>query len=207
MNNNNGPYIKLMDNKWYWPSRDTNCWPYLQARKDVPKNVSSFVKNKNVVIQAGGNCGFYTKQYAEIFKTVYTFEPDEINFNCLCLNLLNNLNVYKIQSCLGSTNQTVELEMHELDCGGHNIGKYGPHVGQIPMFRIDDLNLKTLDLIQLDIEGYEIEALKGGIETIKRFRPVICVEIVWCDPTDLILSLGGYTKQRIDDGDWIFIPE
>ena len=41
---------------------------------------------------------------------------------------------------------------------------------------IDDLNLPILDLIHLDIEGYEKKALTGGIQTIKRCKPVIVLE-------------------------------
>ena len=46
-----------------------------------------------------------------------------------------------------------------------------------PTIIIDNLNLPGCDLIQLDIEGYELKALKGAIETIKKYKPVICVEL------------------------------
>jgi hypothetical protein len=52
---------------------------------DVPINISKFVKNKDVLLQAGGNAGFYVKKYAEIFKNVYTFEPEPLLFFCLHL--------------------------------------------------------------------------------------------------------------------------
>ena len=42
---------------------------------------------------------------------------------------------------------------------------------------IDSLPLSSCDLIQLDIEGYELEALKGAKETIEKFNPVIVVEL------------------------------
>ena len=46
---------------------------------------------------------------------------------------------------------------------------------------IDDLNLPGCDLIQLDLEGYEFYALQGGIETIKKHKPVIVIETVWSE--------------------------
>ena len=48
--------------------------------------------------------------------------------------------------------------------------------GNIPTLLIDDLNLTECDLIMLDVEGYELHALNGAIETIKKYGPVICVE-------------------------------
>jgi hypothetical protein len=48
--------------------------------------------------------------------------------------------------------------------------------GLIPTIIIDDLNLPGCDLIQLDIEGYELNALLGAVKTIKKYKPVLCVE-------------------------------
>jgi len=42
---------------------------------------------------------------------------------------------------------------------------------------VDSLGLSDLDLLQLDIEGYEYHALFGAIETLIRCRPVVQVEM------------------------------
>jgi hypothetical protein len=49
-------------------------------------------------------------------------------------------------------------------------------VGPIPTMRIDDLALPRCDLIYLDVEGEELNALKGAMETIERCKPVIVYE-------------------------------
>lgn len=77
----------------YWPKKDgaeeitptyahptSTCFLLMNTFKDVPVNISSFVDKKDVIIQAGGNAGYYVMQYAKIFNRVYTFEPDPINF-------------------------------------------------------------------------------------------------------------------------------
>lgn len=161
---------------WYWPTKDTKCWNWLQNEKDLPLEISNLVKSKRVMIQAGGNCGFYTKLYAQLFETVYTFEPDELNFQCLVMNLAG-LNVYKQQACLGD-----ERKLLALTTSKKNIGCYGvdtTKLGQIPTLMIDDLGLDTCDLIHLDIEGWEFPALRGAVNTIKRCSPVIALE--WMD--------------------------
>ena len=179
--------IVLYKNLWYFPINDigqtitkdftpkgTTCEVLLNEFKDVPTNISAYVKNKRVIVQAGGNVGIYVRQYATIFNKVYTFEPDPINFFCLTLNV-SNQNVSKFQACLGDTNECVSINntSSTLGHGGTHVSK---NVGDIPTFKIDNLNLSICDLIHLDIEGYEKKAILGGIETIRKCKPVIVIE-------------------------------
>lgn len=161
-------------NGWYWPKSDKRCWEYMLSHPDVPQLVASYVKKKNrkVVIQAGGNCGFYPKQYADLFETVYTFEPDWLNFYCLNLNVPNS-NVIKNQSCLGNEHKLVNLNIKEVNRGKNYVNGNGIY----PVYKIDDLNLENCSAIQLDIEGFEYYALLGAVNTINKFKPVIVLEI------------------------------
>ena len=143
----------------------------MQGAPDTPEIISSYVDNKRVVVQAGGNCGFYVKKYAELFEIVYTFEPEPVNFYCLNLNVTTP-NVLKFQACLGSEHQTVGLDNIMDDVGATHVSG----VGSVPTFLIDDLNLTACDLIHLDIEGYELKAFNGARKTIEKFKPVICFE-------------------------------
>ena len=176
----------ILHKGFYWPIKDgsqpitseyahtdSTCYNLMNIFQHIPENISKYVDNKNVIIQAGGNAGFYVKKYSELFKKVYTFEPDPISFYCLNLNVTSP-NVYKFQACLGSQNQCVNLYNTHA-----TLGHGGSHVigqGDIPTFKIDNLNLSECNLIHLDIEGYEKFAILGGIETIKRCKPVIVVE-------------------------------
>lgn len=163
--------IEIREGNWYWPKDDVSCWNYMINHPDLPTKISNLIPLKRVCVQAGGNMGFYVKQYAELFEMVYTFEPDAINFYCLNLNISES-NVVKIQSCIGFDRENVKLKVKSLNRGkNHIIGK-----GTIPTLRIDDLNLQVCDLIHLDIEGFELFALKGAKETIERCRPIIAVE-------------------------------
>jgi hypothetical protein len=86
--------------------------------------------------------------------------------------------------------------------------------GNIPTLKIDDLNLDECDFIQLDIEGFEYQALLGGIETIKKYYPVICVEWHkdWAgrygntfENMNGLLSDLGYSIQNTNDADLIYV--
>jgi len=191
---------------FYWPEKDIKCWPWLQEEKDLPNLISNFCKNKRTVIEAGGNGGFYIKKYSDLFNKVITFEPDDMNFKCLTLNMLNLgvNNVVKIQACLGNEHKNVSITTSIKNTGAYRI-EQGVD-GNIPTFLIDDLNSTDCDLIHLDIEGFEYFALKGAEETIKKNKPVIAVE--WMNHgekygcsdlmiEDYLKSLNYELKQKI----------
>ena len=68
--------------EWLWPIEDTWCWHHLNKVRfrNLPKKIAECCKERNLVIQAGGNAGYYPKQYSKLFNTVVTFEPDHRNF-------------------------------------------------------------------------------------------------------------------------------
>ena len=82
---------------------------------------------------------------------------------------------------------------------------------------IDDLKLEKLDFIKLDIEGYEQFAILGGLESIKKFKPVITLES-WLNHKGQIninetkkryinLIDLGYEFHHIWGPDFLFIPK
>jgi FkbM family methyltransferase len=170
--------ITLVNNFYFPKIGATNAAKQKSDWAEQPKQIASHSANKQVCIQAGGNVGYYTKVYADIFDTVYTFEPDPLNFFCLNKNV-QNTNVIKFQSCLGDSHELVSLALPASYVKkGINIGTY--HIagkGNIPTLLIDDLNLHLCDLIHLDIEGFEINAINGARKTISKFYPTICLEI------------------------------
>jgi len=166
--------VKLNEDNWHWPIRDVTSWEGQKKQSEIFENIKPYVKNRRVMIQAGGNCGFILSKFVDKFEHIYTFEPDPVNFYCLNLNVTSK-NVTKFQSCLGSDNKLVGIEDHPTDIGGvHVKGE-----GFTPCIQIDSLKLNGCDLIQLDVEGYEYDALLGATDTIQRFKPTLCLE--WCE--------------------------
>jgi FkbM family methyltransferase len=166
----------IKDNKWVWPANDDSSWPGQNEHKDLYKILLPYVKNKGIMLQAGGNCGFILSTFIDHFDFVYTFEPDTINFYCLCQNITAD-NVFKMQACLGESNGTTRVQQLIRENFPHDIG--GVHVageGYLPLIAIDSLNLPGCDLLQLDVEGFELKALKGAVNTIKKYKPVLCLE-------------------------------
>jgi FkbM family methyltransferase len=207
--------VILKDEKWVWPASDENSWDGQNKFTDIADKIIPYVKNKNIMIQAGGNCGFLLSKFVEHFNTVYTFEPDPINFYCLNQNITSS-NVIKMQCCLGNNNNPVTTQQLIRPDRLHDTG--GVHIsgsGITPTIIIDNLNLPGCDLIQLDVEGYELNALLGAIETIKKYKPVLCIEFCekWLNRYDATSGkILGLLKElnyiQIDEYgvDKIFVP-
>lgn len=156
---------------FFWPDNDTHCHPViLDQVADVDK-VLELVDGRDVVVQAGGNVGVWARRLAPDFKRVYTFEPDKENFECLDKNITEE-NVQKYNYALGDKGVRVKMVGDKSNCGAYQVEEGG----DIPVIRIDDLDLNACDLIYLDIEGYELMALNGGMKTIEKFHPVIAYE-------------------------------
>lgn len=150
-------------------------------RRDLPyldRVVSVHCRAHRIAVQAGGNFGIYPKRLAETFGAVYTFEPASDLF----VHMLRNApepNIYRFQAALGSRRELVGLSRERRD------GKPDPHEGithvsgsgLVPTMLLDDLALPMCDLVALDVEGYELEALRGAEATIARTRPVLFVEV------------------------------
>lgn len=164
---------------WHIPASDKHRLD--RSFRDGPNDVDSALEmllphltDSRIAIQAGGCIGIWPIRLAQFFDIVYTFEPDPVNFDCMLYNLRGHEGVIPRHAALvgpGTKNVTV----HELEPG--NAGaNYVTEGGPISGVRIDDLKLSCIDLIYLDIEGYEYEALSGASDTIMRCRPVIGVE-------------------------------
>lgn len=142
-----------------------------------------FVKHRTCVLQAGGNLGYWAKLLAEKygFGWVYTFEPDAVNFRCLQANTDGLTAVYPFHSAIGAkAGKLPWSRASEHKPGWHKIAPNGckpKYVsGTVDVGTVDDLGLAACDLVALDVEGFELEALKGAEQTIARHRPVILFE-------------------------------
>jgi FkbM family methyltransferase len=138
-----------------------------------------YVKNKNVVIQAGGYTGIWPVWLSREFRRVYTFEPEINNFRALVANCPYQ-NVFAFRAFLGNERDFVSIldNCHSGSC------RVNVASGPIPVMVIDEFGFDACDLIQLDVERYEFPILYGARETIQKYKPIIMVEALSKRPTD-----------------------
>lgn len=140
------------------------------------------------VVEVGANIGSHTIPLAKKVGPsgrVIAIEPQPVIFQNLCANIaLNNLgHVETLQKAFGA--MVSSAWMPRLDYGSK--GNFGgisvvtDPVDDKPYFkidvaRIDDLELKSLDLLKIDVEGMELDVLRGAEDTIAAQRPIIYLE-------------------------------
>ena len=110
---------------------------------------------------------------------VFAFEPVLENFILakLCIEENNLTNVIIQNSAL--SDNIDNLKINTVDKRGNHSGGGSAidNTGLIcPTMTIDSLNLNDTVLIQLDVEGHEMSALKGALDTISRCRPAVAIE-------------------------------
>ena len=205
-------YIRTDDPQFRWPIEDSSTWDiiahdYIHTIKPLIKILQekSIIKNRSV-FQAGGHCGLYPYMYTEFFDMVFTCEPNPLSFYCLVNNCQGH-NIIKLNVALGKQPGKMQSVCEYPYNTGMNRVIETTDKYYVPMITIDSLSLDDIDLMQLDLEGYEHDALQGAKETIERSKPVIIIENS-TDDIDLFLFEFGYVNwKKINRLDSVYVLE
>lgn len=148
-----------------------------------------------MVLDGGANVGTFTIGWAKAMTgwgSVIAIEAQERIFGALWGNIiLNNLeNARAVHGVLSRASEMMAQPVPQYDQPGHFSGvsmlpRFNRQVGQelvygrlVRTMTIDDLGLPRLDVLKLDVEGMECQALQGGERTLWRERPVIFAEVM-----------------------------
>ncbi|EDP97946.1 FkbM family methyltransferase [Kordia algicida OT-1] len=179
------------------------CTPYSAQKESVvqeilkgnvyePETIQYIIDNcsDGDVVQAGAYFGDFLPGIAKhISKNaqVWTFEPSKEYYRCAQITILINdlANVNLFQVGLGAEKSQVQLQIETED--GRRLGG-ASRIIDSKSGKFVPINIETLDsmipenrnisILQLDLEGFEIPALKGAINTIKRCKPILILEIL-----------------------------
>jgi FkbM family methyltransferase len=156
-------------------------WVESEGRLDHDPNslpiMLSHVKEGDTVIDVGAFIGDHTLAYAKKVGEkgkVLAFEPNKENFKCLEYNLggWENTTLYK----LGLSDENGKIKMVDVPTNAGMSYAEKSNKG-VQCTTIDSIELDRLDFIKIDAEGFEHNILKGAIETIKKFKPIMVIEI------------------------------
>ena len=156
----------------------------------------SFCRTESVIFDIGANTGLYSLSSASIHDQarIFSFEPNPVNLNRLRYNIQLNpfTNLEVAPFAVGD--QSTEIEFHVLKddklsdtSSAVKDFSHSSYRGEkewksikVKQVTIDeyvkDQSLDRLDLLKIDVEGYEINVIEGGMESFKRFKPIIMLE-------------------------------
>jgi len=155
--------------------------------------VLNLTEKRGVFLDIGANYGFVSAIMSDYFKEVLSFELIPSTYDCLEQNVKKYNNVHPYNFGLGHQEDIV-LTMRRKKTAGHSqvindekiIKQYKNNtipkkkrieVREAKIKTLDSLNLDSIDLIKIDVEGFEEYVLQGAENTIKKLKPAICLEV------------------------------
>jgi FkbM family methyltransferase len=169
-----------------------------------------------VALDCGANIGVHALEWAKLMKdwgSVIAIEAQERVFYALAGNitLQNCFNARAIWAAVSNTPGEISIPEPNYKAQGSfgsfelRAGMGTEYIGQpinyekptstVKMIMIDGLGLERLDLLKIDVEGMEVEALEGAAQTIERCKPIMFIETVKSDKKLISAALRneGYT--------------
>ncbi len=188
-----------IDNGW-WVPHGVYGKPFFQkfTKSGLPAHCDAPVREclkalgsdrRNVAVDGGAYVGVWSSHLLQHFKRVVAFEPIVDNICCYKQNMhmlekkgmVPKDHHWQLEPCALSFDDRVDWM--------HDIGKaYGARFTlpedaptqesliQVPTTTLDLYDWEALDLLKLDVEGHEAEALEGSRNVIQEFRPVVIIE-------------------------------
>jgi|TARA_B100000035_G_scaffold314487_1_gene330921 FkbM family methyltransferase len=120
------------------------------------------VKNKkfDCVLDVGAWVGTWSMAMQEFANKIVAFEPDSVHYECLTKNAGSNIETHQL--AVGAEQKMISLSEDDFTQSKRVVGE-----GKIPMITIDSLVLENVDLMKIDVEGFEMEVLKGATKTLE----------------------------------------
>ncbi len=152
-------------------------WAIEAGRLDHDQNtlplLAPYIPKGGTVVDAGAFIGDHTVFYADRVGPagqVLAFEPNFAAFECLHHNV-QWMPVTCHHAGLSDATSTAAIAT-DINAGASHLtdGK------GCALLALDSLNLQRLDFFKLDVEGFEVRALRGAKDTIHRCRPVMLIE-------------------------------
>ena len=117
-------------------------------------------KKFNHILDIGAWVGTWSMAMNQYCGRVIAFEPDSLHYECLVKNTSDDIETHQL--AIGAEQKMISLSQDDFTQSRRVVGE-----GSIPMITVDSLGLDDVDMIKIDVEGYEMEVLKGATKTLE----------------------------------------
>jgi len=149
--------------------------------------VKLFAAGGDTFVDVGAHVGTWTLNLAKVFRRVIAVEPNPEAIHALRENLENNkiTNVEVLEVAASDKEYTATLYVNEGPGLTSLLEQHPNPFGRDKVVRkvsvravaLDDVIQAPVSLIKVDVEGFEVEVIRGLLKTIQAQRPSLCIEI------------------------------
>ena len=168
------PIEKLSNGLWV-PSHDAQIkewrekgYPHMQEKclNHFADWCGSQHKKFTRIVDIGAWCGTWSMVMQEFAEHINCYEPNKTHFECLEKNLAqyNHINLYN--NAIGDSNGFVKLTEESATQNTRVLYE----TGDTSIYTLDHLDLNDVEMIKIDVEGYEMKVLEGAAKTLETVK-------------------------------------
>jgi FkbM family methyltransferase len=161
-------------------------------------------------IDIGAHVGIWTRRLANDFDKVIAFEPMPKHIECHKNNCKGLDNVQLNEIALSNVNEQKVMTTKDNNSGMSTLmvpkWKLPKTIVIVETRTLDSFNFPKMDFIKIDVEGWEEQVLRGGMDTILKYRPRMYIEIwakLYEKVSDILWREMGYTLQQIGKDNYL----
>ncbi len=164
--------------------------------------------DSGIAIDIGANEGLYSYKLSKMFREVHSFEVNSTLIQGL-LAYGGNVKVYNkgLSDVEGGATLYTPIVKGQKLTGWSSFSKDNcPDAEEliatdVDIATLDSFNISNVSFIKIDVEGHEIHVLHGAIETIRRDRPQVLLEVKEAneDKVFSFFEVLQYRKCRLED--------
>ncbi len=178
----------------------TQCQNYFYIPNSCLKKM--ILRGGEAFIDVGANVGVFSLMAVHHFSHVLSFEPMPETCSLLLKNrdlsfsgdkstLKDKMKVFPI--AISNENRDDHIFSNPLNLGGSKLGEFSDgYKKDFPQFSnwkshevicrpLDEMvvenDIDAISLIKIDVEGFEVDVIKGAVASIEKFEPVLYVEV------------------------------
>lgn len=176
--------MKKLNNGWYVPDDDQKITRVLEEDTDKTNPsyegkfrefILSHIPNSRTFVDVGANVGIWSFPMIGKFDNIIGYEPSKQNIECL---IKNTDNIIEIRTkAVANFSGYADFHQGGKNCGDGKLCREGINPSYaVSVVKLDDENLLNVDLIKIDVQGWELEVLEGAVEILKNQNPWVIFE-------------------------------